>query len=271
MMAFPTFQARVVLRGRWTIGAALVFAAVSGVVAVLGLGSFRQIGLGSAGPAAVSLLQLSLLLPTAHAMLLGALLVSGERESGLLGVLRARGLSAVQLALASWLAVLVSALLMLLAGFGLVALALAGNVPADDLLVFAGILAIAATCAAAAAALGVMIGAAAGNRLSAALLAVAAWFVLAVGLDLLIVGAGVFLRLGEPAILLAIVADPIESARVAALLVLNDGGTVLGPVGQYLLDRLGQAGSIGILLVSLAAWVVGCLALAVRSLARGDS
>ncbi len=107
--ALVTFQARSVLRGRWSIIAVLSFALASAVVAWLGLSSFRQLGLGAVGPAAVSFLNLALLLPTAQALLLGALALSGERESGFMAALRARGLGALSVVLATWLAVTLSA------------------------------------------------------------------------------------------------------------------------------------------------------------------
>ena len=66
-----------------------------------------------------------------------------------------------------------------------------------------------------AAAAGVLVGTLVTNRLQASLVAVAAWFLLAIGLDLVVIGLGVFLSLGEPAILTAVLANPIESARVA--------------------------------------------------------
>jgi Cu-processing system permease protein len=268
--ALLTFQARSVLRGRWSVLAVLAFAAAAAVVASLGLGSFRQLGLGAVGPAAVSLLNLALLLPTAQALLLGALSLSGERESGFLAALRARGLGAGTLVLATWAAVTLSAWLSLLAGFGLVAVIIAGSVPPGDLPVFAAILGLAALCAAVAAALGILVGTAVGNRLQASLVAIAAWFLLALGLDLVVIGLGVFVSLGEPAILAAVLVNPIESARVAALLMLDAGGGALGTMGTYLLDHLGRDGAVALLCAALLAWVVAPLALASFVLGRRD-
>jgi Cu-processing system permease protein len=268
--ALVTFQARAVVRGRWSLVAILGFALAAAVVAILGLGSFRQLGLGAVGPAAVSLLNLALLLPTAQALLLGALALSGERESGFLAALRARGLSAWAIIAATWLAVTISAWLSLLAGFGVVALIVAGSVPVEDLPVYFSIMLVCACCAAVAAAVGVLIGALVTNRLQASLVAVAAWFLLALGLDLLAIGLGVFLSIGEPAILLAVLANPIESARVAALLLLDASGSALGTMGLYLDETLGRVASLALLLAALAAWMLLPLALAVVVLQRRD-
>ena len=252
--ALVTFQARSVLRGRWSIIAVLSFALASAAVALLGLSSFRQLGLGAVGPAAVAFLNLALLLPTAQALLLGALALSGERESGFMAALRARGLGPVSVVLAIWLAVTLSAWLSLIAGFAAVAIIVAGNVPAADIPTFLSILVVCASCAGVAAAIGVLVGSVVTNRLQASLVGIAAWFVLALGLDLLVIGLGVFLSLGEPAIIAAVLANPIESARVAGLLLLDASGSALGTTGIYLDDNLGRNGSLAVLALSLGAW-----------------
>lgn len=268
--ALVTFQARSVIRGRWSIVAILGFAVAAAIVAFLGLGSFRQLGLGAVGPAAVSLLNLALLLPTAQALLLGALALSGERESGFMAALRARGMGPGAAIVATWLAVTLSAWLSLIAGFGVVALIVAGNVPTADLPVFFMIMLVCGACAAVAAAIGVLVGAAVSNRLQASLVAIAAWFLLALGLDLVVVGLGVFLALGEPAILAAVLANPIESARVTALLLLDASGGALGTMGIYLTETIGRTGSMLLLVLALALWTVLPLSLAAFILGRRD-
>lgn len=268
--ALVTFQARSVLRGRWSIIAVLAFALASAIVALLGLGSFRQLGLGAVGPAAVSFLNLALLLPTAQALLLGALALSGERESGFMSALRARGLGPGSVVVATWLAVTLSAWLSLLAGFAVVAVIVAGSVPAADIPTFVSILLVCAACAAVAAAVGALVGALVSNRLQASLVAIAVWFLLAIGLDLVVIGLGVFLSLGEPAILAAVLANPIESARVAGLLLLDASGSALGTMGVYLEDTLGVTGALGLLCLSLVLWTALPVMLAAWLLGRRD-
>ena len=268
--ALVTFQARSVIRGRWSIVAILGFAIAAAMVALLGLGSFRQLGFGAVGPAAVSLLNLALLLPTAQALLLGALALSGERESGFMAALRARGMSSRAAVFATWLAVTLSAWLSLVAGFAVVAIIVAGNVPMADMPVFFTIMLITGASAAVAAAIGVLFGSAVTNRLQASLVAIATWFLLALGLDLVVIGLGVFLSLGEPAILLAVLANPIEAARVSALLLLDASGGALGTMGIYLSENMGHLGSLGLLTAALALWTIVPLGIASVILGRRD-
>lgn len=271
MIALSTFGLRSVLRGRATLVWVVAFAVASAVVTIVGLDSFRQIGLGAAGPAAIALVNLALLLPTAQAMLLGALTVSGERESGMTAVLRSRGVSATRLAMTAWLSVIAAAFASLVAGFGVAALVVAGNVPVEDLVTFGALLGVTALAAAAAAALGVLIGAAVATRLHAALVAVAVWFALAIGLDLVAIGLGAFLHLGETAIQAAILLNPVEACRIAASLLLDASGGVLGPLGLYLVEQLGRGGALGMLLLAVGAWVAVPLAIAAWATGRRDA
>lgn len=270
MTVLAGFQARTILRGRAAVASAALFAVAAGLVAILGLGSFRQVGLGAVGPAAAAIVNLAILLPTVQAMLLGALATTGDRESGFAAMLRARGVRAPTLVLATWWATTASAWLSLGAGFGVAALVIAGNVPLEDLPTFGALLAVMLVVSAAAAAVGVLIGAVAATRLQAALGAVAAWFALAVGLDLVVLGLGAFVRFGEAAILAAAVIDPLTSGRLAALLLLDTEGGVIGPVGHYLVGRLGATGAVLALTGVVAAWVTVPLALAARVVGRRD-
>lgn len=270
MEAVAIFELRDLLRGRWALVAVIAFALAAMVLSLIGLESYRQVGLRSVGPAAVSFINLALLLPSLQALLLGALTVSSQRERGVLAMLRASGATSWALVGGAWMAVTLSAAASLALGFGVTALVLAGNVPADDLPIFGAVSVVMVGAAAAGAAIGVLVGVLAGSRLQAALVAVAAWFVLAVGLDLLVIGLGVFMRAGEAALLAAALANPLEAARLAALLLLDAGGTVLGPLGSYLVGRFGGSGSIILLLVALIGWVALPLGLATRAIGRRD-
>jgi Cu-processing system permease protein len=254
MAGLLTFHFAVIVRGRSALAGTIAFAVAAVVVSLLGLTSFRQLGVGAVGPAAVSLVNLALLLPTALAVLLAAHAVAGERESGFLAAVIARGARRGGIILSVWLAVTAATWFGLLTGFGVVALILAGNVPVDDLPSFGGVVLMTMLVATSAAAVGVLVGTAVGSRLQATVVGLAVWFMLAFGLDLLVIGLGVFLRAGEPALVLAVLANPFEAGRVAALLMIDARGAVLGPLGTFLLSRLEFAGTIAVLAGSIAAW-----------------
>jgi Cu-processing system permease protein len=269
--ALTVFQARVILRGRGALVGMIGFALAATLVTVLGLTSFRQLGFGSVGPAAVALLNLALLLPTAQGMVVGAMTLAGERERSFLTMVRAQGVGPLQLAAGAWLSVTLSAALALLLGFGLSAVILATAVPFSDLVGFVGLVMVSLAVAAAAAAIGILIGALAEARLQAGLAGVAVWFVLAIGLDLVLLGVGAFARVGEVALFAAVLANPLETGRVLALLLIDGTGAALGPAGDFITTRLGVVPAMALLAAILAAWIVVPLLLAGRVLAGKDS
>lgn len=259
------YRIRLVVRGVASIGTLLLYGVAMGLVALLGLDSFRQVGLGAVGPAGAALVNLALLLPTAQALLLGALSATGDRESGLAAMIRARGAGPATLVLTGWLAVSVAGWLSLAAGFGTAAIVIAGNVPVDDLPVFTALIVVTAFAVASAAAVGILIGMLVPTRSHATVAAIAIWFVLAIGVDLVVIGLGVFLRLGEIGVLAALVVDPFTAARTASLLLLDASGGVLGPTGIYLVDRLGREGAVGGLLGVVLIWAAVPLVAAVAA------
>lgn len=188
MTALTVLRTRVLLRGGATLAAAVAF----GLVAVLGLSSFRQVGLGSVGPAAAALVNLALLM----------------------------------------------------------------SIPC--------------LAAAAAAAAGVLVGALASTRLQVAVAGIAVWFTLVIGFDLVIIGLGVFLHLGEPTVAGAIMADPLSAARTASLPVLDAAGGALGPTGAYLIDRFGRDGAVAVFVAVVAGWTAVPLVAATAIAARRD-
>lgn len=270
MSAMVRFHLGTALRGRASLAALAGFALASAVVAIVGLGSFRQLGLRAVSPTAASIVNLALLLPTAQAAVLGALTVTTGREGGLYAMLRGRGMGEASLVVSTWLAVTIAGALTLVAGFAAVALVIAGNVPLGDMPVFLALLAVMVAAAGSAAAVGILVGALVRARLQAALVALGVWFLLAVGLDLVVVGLGVILRAGEPALLAATLGNPLQAARVLSFLVIDAEGGVLGPLGTYLDVRLGRDPAIAVLAVALATWCAAPAFLAARALRRRD-
>lgn len=269
--ALTVFLARTVLRGRWSVVIVIGFAMTAGAVTLLGLSSFRQLGLGAVGPAVVALLNLALLLPAAQAALVAAMAMSTDRETGFFAMIRARGVQPWSLAVGVWATATLASWISLLAGFGVAAVIVAGNVPVEDMVGFGALLGIAMAVSATAAAIGTLIGVVVRTRTQAAFVTLFVWFVLAVGLDLLVVGLAVFLRAGEPGLLAAVLSNPIQAGRTLALIVLDASGGVLGPLGTYLSVHLGRIGSIVLLVGAIGAWAAVPLAAAAVLLGRRGS
>lgn len=86
--------------------------------------------------------------------------------------------------------------------------------------------------------------------------AVFAWFVFVLLYDLVLMGS---LALGGLPIQLlsaALVANPIDAARVLGVLALEPDLYLLGPAGAYLASRLSRGGAATVLVAALAIWAV---------------
>jgi Cu-processing system permease protein len=266
--ALAAWELKAAVRSRWVLGTAIVFAAISLAVTLLGLGSLRGLGLSGVGPASAGLVNLGVLLPPLLGLLLGAGSIAGARERGLLAMMIVQPVSRTSLVAGLFLGLSAALWLTVAAGFGLAALVLAGVAKVTDLAPFGAL--VAATLAVGTAGVGVGIGisSVSAGRTQALAIAVAVWFVLALGMDLALAGLGPAVHLGSRGLLIAVLLNPLEAGRILALLGADPGAAALGPFGTYLLERFGTTGSTVLLGSAIAAWTLLPLLVARSALRR---
>lgn len=267
-MTLARFELRLAMRRGSLAAAAVLFAALAAGATVLGLGSFRQLGLGSVSPAAATLLNLAILFPSAYALVSGSVSLQSDRDGGLLAMLRAARLGGGAIALAKLVSVVVPTWLVIAAGTGAVALVLSGSVALADLGAFAAVVAVSLVVPAAASAVGVLVAAIVHGRQQASTAGIAIWFVLAVGVDLLAIALTPLLRTGTAGVLLVSLVDPLESGRILGLLALGADAQVLGPFGGSLRESLGTPFAVAMLAGAQLAWTAAATAAAARILVR---
>lgn len=268
-LTLARFHLRGATRSRWVTVGAAVFAAGSVAVTLAGLRSLRELGLAGAGAATDGLLHLALLLPPLIGLLIGAGSLARDRERGLLAVLASQPLHRAQLPLAAFLGSVAAVWAVTASGFGTATVLIGAVADLGDLVALLGVGAISLAAAASAVALGVAVSAFSASHHQATAAAAALWLLLALGIDLLVAGVTPGLGLGPAGLLAAVLVNPLEAARVLALLVI-DHGTALGPFGVYLTDRFGRTGATGLLVASLACWTLLPLLLARRITRRRD-
>lgn len=268
--ALAGFELRGVGRGRWILvgGSVVALAAIGAVVA--GLRSFATLGLAGAGAATDGLVNVALLLPPLIGLLLGAGTVARDRERGMLALLAGQPLPRGALPIASFAGSVLAVWAVVAFGFGAGLLVMSTVATGRDVAVLAGVLAVSLAATAAAVALGVAISALARTHHQATATAAALWLLLALGLDLLLAGVAPGLRLGPAGLLVAVVVNPLEAARILATIVL-DGPVTLGPLGAYLDATFGRGGTITLLASVLGWWTAAPLALACWATQRRDA
>jgi ABC-type transport system involved in multi-copper enzyme maturation permease subunit len=257
-------------RSRWVIGTAIAFALLCLAVSLLGLRSLRELGLSGVGPASAALINLGVLLPALMGLLLGGNALVAAREQGLLPMFAVQPVSRSSLVLGPFLGVSAALGASVLLGFGVAAIVLSGVARRSDVMPLAALvgstLAVAVTCVA----IGIGVSAVSRSRLQATSTAITVWFLLALGMDLVLAAVAPAVRMGPAGLLVAVVCNPLEAGRVLALLGSTPDGTALGPFGAYLVESFGSGGATTILVSSLAFWTLAPLVLARWVIARGD-
>lgn len=251
------WELRGAIRSRWVLGTAIAFAAAAVLVSLLGLRSLRDLGLSGVGPGSAGLLNLAVLFPPLIGLLLGANSIVNSRERGVLAMIAAQPVSRFAYAAGVFLGLSAAVWTTLLIGFSLAAVIVAGPAQVRDLGALLSIAGASLLVATVAVALGMAISALSASRTQAASAATAVWFVLALGMDLALAGVASSIRLGPGALMAIILLNPVEAARVLALLAASPDGGTLGPFGAYLVNTYSAGGAAAILISALAAWAIG--------------
>lgn len=262
------FELGLALRGPGVAIGALAHGAAMGLVTIVGIGTFREVGLAALTPAALGLLEIGLIVPTLMALVLGAAALHGEDEEGVRAMLLLSGADLREIVLAKLLAVVSAGGVVVSAGSGVAALLLASSVRSDDLVPLALIVVLTFLATAAAASIGVLVSALAQDRVQAIVASIAVWAALAIGVDLVVLVAGPALGAAAPVLAAAAVIDPIEAARLAGLMALGADGHVLGSLGTLVSLSLGPGRAMSLAVAVLVMWILVPYAAAVRVLSR---
>ena len=248
---------------RWLIGYAAVLGLLGLAAARAGIDSASGLALQAFGRTTATLMNLCLLLAPLVAVLMGAASIAGERERGTLEHLLAQPLTRTRLLLAKHAGLVISLTAATVAGFlpaGILVVSAAGAGVMGHYLIFPGI---AVLVGMAMAGIGMLISVSSRSAVQAQGTAVFAWFGFVLLYDLLLVG--VLAVSGVPVELLgaALVANPVDAARVLGILALEPDLYLLGPAGAYLTAELSRSGAALLLGAALLVWAVAPLVAAV--------
>ena len=247
---------------RWLIGYAAVLGALGLAATATGLDSTSGLALQAFGRTTATLMNLCLLLAPLVAVLMGAASIAGERDRGTLEHLLAQPLSRTGLLLSKHAGLLLALTLATVAGFlpaGILLVARGGASMLGHYLLFP---AIAALAGAAMAGVGLLISVSSRTAVQAQGAAVFAWFGFVLLYDLVLIGALAVSGLRAEWLAAALVANPVDAARVLGVLALEPDLYLLGPAGAYLAASLSRAGAAALLLSALGAWTVAPAAIA---------
>ena len=239
---------------RWLLTYTIVLGVLGLAAAGSGIESSSGLALQAFGRTTATLMNLCLLLSPLVAVLMGAAAIAGERERGTLENLLAQPVSRTSLLLAKYAGLLGS----------LTAATIAGFVPAGLLILWAGAGAslfhyllfplIAGLVGAAMLGLGLLISVSSRSAGQSQGAAVFAWFGFVLLYDLVLMGSLALSGMSVEVLTAALVANPVDAARVLGVLALEPDLYLMGPAGAYLTARFSRTGAAALLLAALACW-----------------
>lgn len=259
------------VRSRWLQIFAVVFAALALVVSGAGYIISGGYGLQDFARTAASLVQLVLLVVPLAALSFGALALTPER--GASELLFAQPVSRARILAGRYLGLFAALAAAQAIGFGLAGVVIRDEAGLGGLGGFAAVVAVSLVLTAVFLSIAAMLAQARVARRARVLaMALVVWFVAVVLYDLAVLGAASLLRSGTASRLLIVAAlvNPADAARVVALMAVE--GTAAFGAASLALQRFagGAANAILLASVSLAAWSVVPLLIAMRRLARAD-
>ena len=269
MGAIVRKELRDAARSRWLVGFAVTFALTALALSLAQGRGGDAVGQGFTRTTA-GLVNLCLLLVPLLAVALGAGSVAGERERATLASLLSQPISATELLLAKYVGLLLAVWAAIALGFGTAGVVLALVSPMAGMAEYFQFTLLSAGLAATMLSLGMLISVWSDGRMKALAMAIVLWFVLVLFYDFAAIGLALSVSMSGRTLLLAVLANPVEAARILAIVGLEPDLRVLGPMGSYLVNELGLGATVGLLLTVLIAWSAVPLALAARVFARQD-
>ena len=270
LAAIARQELRVLLRSRWVLAYAAVFAVLTFGVGYFGLAVIEYTGFQSLDRTAVSLLNLVLYIVPLATLLMAV--QSFRPEGGITEQLVTEAVTASEIVIGKLAGLAGAHALSVLAGFGLTGALIAARVGTGGLRAYSTVVAYTLLVGLVFSALGALITLLARRSLRAYALVMVVWFVLVLLFDLVVIGLTFTIpeHWANRLALGALFANPVDATRVAALLGIA-GRELFGPAGAVLVRSLGGTTQATALLVAaLALWTALPAGFAVGVLRRQD-
>jgi len=270
ILTIASQETRINIRNRWTLLFATVFGLLALVISYFGMVTEGYAGFEGFERTSASLLSLVLYLVPLVSLTIATLSFTGDR--GAAELLFSQPVARSEILFGKFLGLGGSVLTAMIMGFGLAGTIIGLQVGPEGLVRFLSFTGIAALLALAFLSLGSLFAVLGATRARAFGLALFVWFFLVLFYDLLVMGVAFLLqeRTANLLIFLSLFGNPVDVARISALLSLADA-PIFGAAGAAFVKFLGGRGlSEAALLIILVAWTVGPISLANRVLRKKD-
>jgi Cu-processing system permease protein len=252
------------LRNRWFYTSLAVFIALSFTIVYLGIVNKSSLGFEGFNKTTASLLNLILFLIPMITLLLGGTSISGEKEQGTLDLMLSKPMNAIEYIFGKYFGMALALILSIFLGFGLVGMVVAFNVSITEAKAYFTFIILSVLLALAFLSIAMLISVLVKKRITALVVSTIVWFAFILLYDFAVMAIANLFQGTSMSIflLLSIFLNPADSIRILAIVQLG-GETVFGPSLVELTRMITNVSSEVLLIVSITAWIVVPLLLAV--------
>ncbi|MGE5471639.1 MAG: ABC transporter permease [Bacteroidota bacterium] len=250
------------LRNRWVLAVAVVFTVFALVIAYFGAAQQGAVGFRNIDVTIASLVSLVIYLIPLIALILGFDAIVGERERGSLDLLLSLPITRLELLLGKYLGLAAALTTSTVAGFGVVGVILAAQMPAAALFHYLGFMASSILLGLVFLAMAVLLSTVASDRTRASGAAIGLWFFYVLVFDLLILGALVASggQYGGDIFPYLLLLNPADIFRILNIFSMDEVRTLYG-LATVFPEALANPWLLGAFMVL---WIVAPLYLAAR-------
>ncbi len=256
-------EMRDALRNRWFLLYTVSFVALSLAFSYMAMAGAGIVGFAGFGRTAASLINLVLLITPLMALTIGIHSLVGEQEHGTMPHLLAQPVTRVEVFVGKYVGLALSLLASLSLGFGIsgAVMALNSSGPSEPAL-YVRLAALAYLLSLVMLSIGFLLSALTNREGVAMGVGLFLWLFFVFFGDLGLMGTAVTMQLPIENLFWASLGNPSQVFKLAAILDLNGGLDLLGPVGQYAAREYGDGLSV-LLLAILVLWIVTPAVLAI--------
>ena len=248
-------EVREASRSRWFITFSGAFIALTLGLAWMGLAGIGSMGPGSFSRTSASMLNLVLLMVPLMGLVMGAMSMSGERESGFLLYLLSQPVTASDALLGKYLGLSLSLMATLMIGYGISGVVMATVGGAAYIQAYLALVALSLLLTMVCLGLGLWVAVLARRPSTAIGVALVLWLALVFLADLGVMGTAIVLRMKLPTLVTIALLNPLQVFKLAAVLQIHGGLEVLGPAGIFAVRNYGTA-LLPLLIGILLIWII---------------
>lgn len=261
-------ELRVNSRNKWTLGFAMVFAALALAISYFGMVTAGEVGFQGFTRTSASLLNLVLYLVPMVALTMSAVSFTGER--GASELLFSQPVTRAQILTGKICGLFAAVAAATCFGFGVAGCVIAANAGAEGAMAFLVFAGFALLLALIFLVIGALVATSCGSKAQAFGYALFVWFFFVLLYDLLVIGVTFVLKehTANRFIFISLFGNPVDMARIGSLMALGDP-SIFGAAGAALVKFLGgQTRAVLMLLAGLGLWVAVPILSAVSVLNR---